>query len=211
MPTLEKAYFLDLTKGGSEPIKVMFNPTEVAVKKTVPWNEQEKPGQDQAKQQFTSGKSRGISLKLEFDTSGLEGDGPDADDVRQSVDPILALANVPEEDEKAYPPCVEFGWGQGLKFTCVIASVNVTYTRFNLDGVPTRASMQVELLEVNPGDYEAGTGQQVYDQEVRTVQEGQTVSQASGDTSQEQEGWRDNTQGDENPRRPETGPRPMSR
>ena len=184
MAQLEKAYFTKY--GESDKIAVMFNPAEVSIKKTVPWNPQPKSKKDTPKQQFTAGQARTMSLKLEFDTSGMGGDDDNAIDVRAYVEPITALANIPEDDGgKKYPPLLNFEWGQGVKFTCVIKSVNVTYTRFNLDGSPIRANMQVELYEAKPGDYNKFLSDNSSGGSVKVADEKSTAQNMSG------EDWQD--------------------
>jgi uncharacterized protein YlxW (UPF0749 family) len=72
---LEKAYFRKYSS--SSEMEVLFNPVEVSVKKTVPWNEQKKPSKGRPKLQFTSNVSsllqqnssyRGLNLPVNHST-----------------------------------------------------------------------------------------------------------------------------------------------
>ena len=151
MSQLEKGYFQKVPKGetagsGTE-YPVMFNPAELSVKKTVPWNAQPQSKQDTPKQEFTAGQARTISMKLEYDTSWKSDGGTEAERVLPWVNNIASLANVDTSLSPPEPPNLSFAWGSELRFTCVIKSCNITFTRFNPNGVPIRANMQLELVE----------------------------------------------------------------
>lgn len=162
---LSKAYIVNRKTG--TVIAVQYNPTELAVKKSVPWSAAEKGHVDTniPKQDFKKGEGVGISLKLEYDTSGADGQGPAADDVRTvgHFADLMELTRATTESGRTMPPLIDFSWGAGFNdklgtafgpFVGVVKSLNINYTRFNPDGVPTRASVQVDLIEVNPGDEE---------------------------------------------------------
>jgi hypothetical protein len=209
MAQLEKAVFVNLDT--DEEIEVMYNPEKLQVDKKAKWEPEKRPGKDQPVQAFTGGDSRTMSVSLVMDTSGMEGETPEAEDVRQFTQPLALLAHVSTANEKAWPPRVLFMWGMGMVFECRVTGVSVAYTRFNPDGVPIRAEVKVDLVEDGEPVFDftsAATKQAI--REIRQVQEGQTLAQASGDSSQQQQEWRSNAQGDENPRRPATGPRPVS-
>lgn len=209
---LEKAYFMredgkKLKSNGQTKAVVMFNPTELSVKKTVPWDGQPKPGEEVPKQQFTAGQAKTLSLKLDFDSSGFNrppGEGPhEAMDIRSATAPIMELAHVPDDKTPAHPPLVIFQWGDGLSFTCVIKSVNVTYTKFNPAGWPIRANMQVEMLEAKPYDYTVFMGADVSSGKITTADDGSTAASLAGSTAAKQEdGWRNvaNQSSSDNPR-----------
>jgi hypothetical protein len=209
--SLERASFRKVD--GGDPIDVMFNPKEVSVKKTVPWNAQPKPGKNDPKQQFTSGQAREISFKLEFDTSGADSPtGLYAEDVRIYINPIMQLADIPADApaDKKFPPTLIFQWGQGLSFNCVMKSVNVSYTKFNPDGIPIRADVKIDLYEAAPDTYATGTsagGQQRF----VTPSPGSTASGMSGNTAEEQQDWQSTVDNnpdafpDGNPRNPSAG------
>lgn len=201
---LEKATFTNMTT--DEVIPVMFNPTEISIKKTVPWDPQKETGKDTPKQQFTAGQARTLSVKLEFDSSGLAYTPGQAGDIRPNVDKLAKLAMV-AEGEKAYPPKVEFAWGEGIKMVCVVKSINTTYTRFNLDGIPVRASVQMELVEVEPQTDSKDGGTALAVGEIKIADEGTTCHSASGSTAADQMEWRKTAVPNnvDNPRKVEPG------
>jgi hypothetical protein len=186
---LEKAYFHNEDTGADIP--VMFNPTELSIKKAVPWNAQAKPKEDTPKLQFTAGQPRTMSIKLEFDTSVFQNsDGAEgAPNVAPFINPILELASVRVgSGDNARPPFLMFEWGSGLKFPCVIKSVNVTFTRFNPDGVPIKCNMQLELLEAKPDDLDAGASSS--DATIVTADEGTTASGTVAGAGGDPADWR---------------------
>ncbi|MCA9563069.1 MAG: hypothetical protein KC561_06250 [Myxococcales bacterium] len=206
MANLEKAYFV--IHGESNALPVMFNPTEVAVKKGVPWKSKPRDGQDVPEQEFTAGEGRTMSFKLEFDTSGADDpQNPYAADVRDQINPLLALTMIPEG--KPNPPKVEFHWGQATQFLCFVKSMNVTYTKFNPDGIPVRANMAVDLIEtfLEGGAQMSGGSAQSQGPSIRTADDSATMQGQSGSTAEEQENWRENADNNDhamengNPRR----------
>jgi len=135
---------------GSEPITVMYNPEKVVMNKAVPWKKEKKTKQDLPIYQYTGGQGRSLKVDLHFDTSGADGDGPDATDVQTLIDPILELTTKGANDVKPNePPLVDFAWGMGYGMDICgrLKTCNVTYTRFNPDGTPTRAQVQLEIIE----------------------------------------------------------------
>lgn len=190
---LERAYFRKYDE--TDKIPVMFNPTELSIKKTVPWDAQPKPKEEPPKQQFTSGQAKTLSVKLDFDSSGFnrpDGSGiKEALDIRVATGPIMALAEVPGDSDEGHPPLLAFEWGEGIQFICVIKSVNVTFTKFNPQGLPIRANMQVELLEAKPDEYAEYTGDDCTSGTITTADDGSTAASLSGSSSEEQQKqWR---------------------
>jgi hypothetical protein len=150
---LQKAYFVNRLT--STVIPVQYNPAELAFKKSVPWSADDTEGKNVPRQDFKKGDPTTLSLKLDYDTSGADGSGQMAADVRTqgNFQDLMDLAWAVTGGSRTQPPLVDFAWGAaGLHSALVgvIKSINVTYTRFNPDGVPTRANVQVEMMEVDP-------------------------------------------------------------
>lgn len=194
MAELEKAYFINLTSSGSK-VYVLFNPADIAVKKTIPWNADKAAGKDSPKQQFTSGQARMLSIKkLEFDTTGMTlDDSAEPDDVRSYIYPLFELTKIVQDSSPKYPPIVQFGWGSGMKFNGVIKSMNVNYTKFSPSGIPVRANMKIDLIEVDLTDpaYSGVSADEEDAVEIKTAAEKTTIHTLAGTTAEEQENWRD--------------------
>jgi hypothetical protein len=144
-----KASFKAIEHGSGE-VEVLFNPEKVSVKKQVDWKEQKHDYHNVPTFQFKQGKARTLDMTLIFDTTGKDGGPGDAEDVRGHTKGIekMAFTEKPGKEDKQPPPTVLFQWGQGLKMTGVIKSVNTTYTKFRSDGIPVRAEVQVQMIEI---------------------------------------------------------------
>ena len=55
-------------KYANVPLEVMFNPKEVSIDKTVPWNEHQNSQSNQLQLEFTAAKPMSFGVELTFDT-----------------------------------------------------------------------------------------------------------------------------------------------
>lgn len=123
----------------AESIEVMFNPTEYTIQKSVPWNKHKSSKGDQPLLEFTSADPAVLSVELLFDSFAQ------GDDVAALVASIQGLATVHADTRR--PPALRIEWGAGLRFPCVMQSVEATYTLFSPDAVPMRANVELECVE----------------------------------------------------------------
>lgn len=146
---------LNLDDGGE--IIAQYNPKELGVDKSVPWQKAATSTGDQPEMQFTAAEGRSMSFELMFD--GYE------DEVNvhsKYVGPLLKLAMVRSSDqgapeEKKRPPRVQVLWGGGLPaFEGVIESVSTKYTMFLPNGTPVRATCSVKLKEASRASFKKG-------------------------------------------------------
>jgi hypothetical protein len=134
-------------EGGSDDVVVeaQFNPKEVSVDKSVPWQRQKKQGA--ADLEYTGGEPKTMSIELMFD--GFESGAP----IQNAIDKIHALSDIDASLKR--PPKVKVIWGvegaPGMipKFEGVIESVAIMYTMFNGNGVPLRATAKLRFKEAN--------------------------------------------------------------
>jgi hypothetical protein len=138
----------------STKVEAQFNPKELQVDKSVPW--QKKSQANQANQtgiqlEFTGAEGRSMTLELLFD--GFEA----KKSVAKQVDDLNWMASVldpkaPDESKRRPHLCV-VTWGtmfpSDKKFKCVIESLSVKYTMFSDQGVPLRATATVKLKETD--------------------------------------------------------------
>lgn len=142
-------------------VEAQFNPKELEVTRTVPWDKTNEANRSNARGrqnnqsdaqgihlEFKGAEGRAVSLELLFD--GYEG----AVDVAQCVKKLQDLASVRQagatkEDLKRPHRCVVV-WGNVLpSFKCVIDSLSTKYTMFDKDGKPLRATCTVKLKEAD--------------------------------------------------------------
>jgi hypothetical protein len=123
----------------SAEIDELFNPKEISVKKTVPWQEHHNAGLDSPQLEFTSGEAMVLDVELFFDTY------ENGKNVKDHTSKIHKLAHI--EGDQNTPPTVSFVWGTGLKFTSYLEKLDVKFTKFNPDGIPIRSKVDLVLAE----------------------------------------------------------------
>jgi hypothetical protein len=137
---LEKALLQNVDTNDS--FKVLFNPKEYTVTKSVQWEPHKAPGLDLPEQEFTSGNPAVLSVELFFDSyedkkdiNKVDGANPDA---------IMKLAL--RDPDKHRPPLVMFTWGSFI-FKGVVESLTLRYHMFLADGKPCRATANLSIKQ----------------------------------------------------------------
>jgi hypothetical protein len=118
--------------------QVQFNPTEISVKKTVPWKAGVMTQSGPLTAKFDGPEPARLHAQLFFDAGS------------SNVSPLIALlqqfASVDPETRR--PPLLQFEWGTSFPaFRGVIEQLDVKYTLFLADGTPTRATVDLALRE----------------------------------------------------------------
>lgn len=131
----EKALIVPVN--GGPPIPVLFNPTSYALNASFLLAQKPVVGGTE-EVQYVNGSPRVLTMDLLFDTYEL---GIDVTDHTNDIYELLQVA--PAEH---HPPVVDFLWG-GLKFTCMVQTVNGSFTLFLDSGVPVRATLTVTFKE----------------------------------------------------------------
>jgi hypothetical protein len=137
---LEKALLTNVDTG--KDFKVLFNPKEYSVQKSVQWEPHKAPGLDTPEQEFTSGNPAVLSLELFFDSYEQKKDVNKVDGANPNA--IMKLALVAADKHR--PPLVMFSWGS-FKFKGVVESLTLRYTMFLPDGKPCRATANLQIKE----------------------------------------------------------------
>jgi hypothetical protein len=121
-----------------DAVQVQFNPTEIAIRKPVPW----KPSKaQQGKPQtavFDHVDPARLLATLHFDAG--------SSDVSSLIAPLQQFAQPDPATRR--PPLLQFEWGDVFPtFRGVIEQLDVKYTLFLADGTPTRATVDLVLRE----------------------------------------------------------------
>lgn len=139
--------------------KAMYNPKELTIDKTVPWQKHKSSKGDQPHLEFTAAEGRTLSLELLFDTfeSGTS--------VQPEVAKLLRMAMLIDpskgaDEQKKRPHQILVVWGgsdqsaddpgkdKGFPtFKGVIESLSTKYTMFHPDGTPCRATCTLKIKE----------------------------------------------------------------
>lgn len=200
---LAKLEFTPLDKDGKritgKSFKVLFNPTDYAISKTVAW---ETPGPGEgggtpADRRFNApaltfggGGSRQLTLNLFYDVTEPM-NGVRVDDVRFETNKLVALTRI--ERDLGRPPVVLISWGQApmgsdFPFTGAVSSLTQTFTLFTREGKPVRANVNVTLTEFLDPELD----QRETDPELTTyrVRRGDTLSNIAAAVYQDPAQWR---------------------
>jgi hypothetical protein len=143
-----KLTIINLDDGGD--VTATFNPKELSVDKSVPWQKQKGSKADQPSLEFTAAEGRTLSMELFFDTYENTGAARDVNGQLANLFK-MTLIRGPENDRR--PPKVNVKWGSTFGndgFIGVIEMVGTKYTMFLPDGTPCRATCQVKVKEANP-------------------------------------------------------------
>jgi hypothetical protein len=143
-------------------VDAQYNPKELQVDKTVPWQKKSQANKTQEtgiQLEFTGAEGRSLTLELLFD--GFE----TKSSVAGKVETLNTMASVLEpgsaDETKRRPHLCVVTWGTTVPtFKCVIESLSVKYTMFSDQGVPLRATCTVKLKEADTvtGQSEGGSG-----------------------------------------------------
>lgn len=125
----------------------LYNPKEISVDRSVPWNKHKSSKGDTHVLEFTNAEPMTLSCELFCDFYEEKGDA-----YKLFVEPLLSLTKVKEsgsEEDKRPPKCI-FVWGKNFpRFEGVVESVSVKYTMFLPDGTPCRATATVKMKQAD--------------------------------------------------------------
>jgi hypothetical protein len=124
-------------------LEAQFNPKEIVVDRTVPWQPQLHKGPGDL--EFASADPAHMSFELLFD--GAES----SKSIQPSIDRLSQFSSV--DGLLHRPPKVKVAWGSAAggmpAFTAVIESLSVRYAMFAENGVPLRATADVRLRQAD--------------------------------------------------------------
>lgn len=128
-----------------EVIPVMFNPSEYKISKQVNYTNIDIWRIESKIPVYENGEPKILTLELFFDI-GISYEleiASQEDGVRKYTEKIMKLTSC-GKDEK--PPLCSFKWGK-LIFTGYVASIDESFTRFDSNGVPIRAVLNLSMVE----------------------------------------------------------------
>lgn len=151
-PAKEKVWIGSLDET-SLKVEAQYNPKELQLDKTVPWQKHPKPNANGLQLEFTGAEPRQMTLELMFD--GYEQNKSIADHIA-SLEKMSNVRMETGKDEERRPHhCVVVwgtvlpGTGGGHRFQCVIESMQTKYTMFHTNGYPLRATVTLKLKEAD--------------------------------------------------------------
>lgn len=138
-------------------VECQFNPTELTINRSTSWEGKPVAERDFPRTEFKGGNAATYSLNLFFDayaTDDYKTTKPARRDIRKDINNLMAMGlrtygySVPlPYPYLGEPPSIIFVWGGVKLFRAVMTSINVKYTMFDSNGVPTRATADCTFME----------------------------------------------------------------
>lgn len=127
-----------------EEVEAHFNPKELAVEKSVPWNKHKDSKGDTPLLEFTDAEPKTMSVELLFDTYESR-----KSVYKKYVKTLESFTLIVDQKKKRPPMCI-FLWGKSFpSFMGVIESLATKYTMFLADGTPVRATVTVKMKQAD--------------------------------------------------------------
>lgn len=182
----------------NEKVRCMFNPKEYTFSKTNNWTEKPAKGKDVAHLEFSGGAPATLTIQLLFDTYEAHKENGAGEDVRTYTKGLWDMVKIDESKKnpatnKGEPPHVRFEWGSLWSFEAVITSMSQKFTLFANDGTPLRATLDVTFKQIkDEGQYprQNPTSGGNPGEHLRTVREGETLSQIAYEEYGDPNAWR---------------------
>ncbi len=138
-------------------VECQFNPTELSIRRSTKWDGEPVPERDFPRTEFKGGNAATYSLSLFFDayaTQDYKSVKPARRDIRKDINNLMAMGlrtygySLPTPyPYLGEPPSIIFVWGGIKLFRAVMTSIDVKYTMFDENGVPTRATAECQFME----------------------------------------------------------------
>ena len=170
-----------------EEVEAHFNPKELAVEKSVPWNKHKDSKGDTPLLEFTDAEPKTMSVELLFDTYESR-----KSVYKKYVKTLESFTLIVDAKKKRPPMCI-FLWGKNFpSFMGVIETLSTKYTMFLADGTPVRARLTVSFSEYRNIELEAKeVKRETADYSKRhVVLQGETLSSIAGQAYGDPRLWR---------------------
>jgi len=203
---LAKAKIINVEDKNFTPIKVMYNPSSLTIKRINRYSDFKNLTVGVLEKQYVMPENDTLTVQLYFDTTDMYADIKNfGKPVKKLIEPIFNLTKVPNGKKK--PPLIKFAWGD-LIFQGYISSITQTSDYFNTLGWAQRANLDLIIIssEDNPnvqtGDAKPSStasssgatgdakGDSAATKEV-TAKPGDTVSSIARDAIGDPKNWRE--------------------
>ena len=127
-----------------DEVEAHFNPKELAIEKSVPWNKHKDSKGDTPLLEFTDAEPKTMSVELLFDTYESR-----KSVYKKYIKTLEEFTLIVDQKKKRPPMCI-FLWGKSFpSFMGVIESLATKYTMFLADGTPVRATVTVKMKQAD--------------------------------------------------------------
>ncbi|PZF73390.1 CIS tube protein [Taibaiella soli] len=126
------------------PFLAMFNPENITIREQLVWHENNPPGAEGSDPTYTKTQPRTFTLEFTIDGTGVNTNGVKIPVTAQVL--LFRSATTHIAGVLHRPPYLLVQYGLFIS-TCVINSSNVTYTMFDMFGLPIRAKISATFTE----------------------------------------------------------------
>ena len=141
---MEKAKLILIGEGSQKTeFKVLFNPEQYNISRSVNYAQISVPGLDNPILQYISGKQTTLNLTLHFDTINPYVPTNTEEDVELLTKPIMDSLKI--DGGLHSPPSAKFEWGS-FNFVGVITDAKQSFTMFLPSGKPIRSKMDITFV-----------------------------------------------------------------
>jgi len=127
------------------PFLAMFNPDSVAISEEINWSYHEQPGMQGTSVEYIRTKGRKFSVELLLDGTGVNTNGVKVPVPAQVLLFRMATTTVVGDVHRPNHLLLQYGL---LLIHCVLLSSTITYTMFDITGLPIRAKINASFAEV---------------------------------------------------------------
>ena len=131
----------------SVPFVVMFNPESFSISEEIAWDPATAPGNPAADPVFKLINPRSFSIDFTIDGTGINTNGIKIPVTAQVFNFRMATSRMKDKDHR--PPYLLVQYGPFIS-TCILKSSSITYTMFDMSGVPIRAKISASFTERTP-------------------------------------------------------------
>lgn len=126
------------------PFIAMFNPDQISINETLVWMERSAPGHQDNDYSYIKTHGRSFSIEITLDGTGVNTNGAKIPVTAQ----VLLFRNATSRISGAehQPNFLLLQYGTFI-INCVLKSSGVTYTAFDMFGLPIRAKIRAEFAE----------------------------------------------------------------
>lgn len=126
------------------PFLAMFNPENITIREQLVWHENNPPGAEGSDPTYTKTQPRTFTLEFTIDGTGVNTNGVKIPVTAQVL--LFRSATTHIAGVLHRPPYLLVQYGLFIS-TCVINSSSVTYTMFDMFGLPIRAKISATFTE----------------------------------------------------------------
>ena len=134
------------------PFLAMFNPDTVAITEAINWQQQDPAGAEGYQMEFIRTMGRTFNIDIMLDGTGVNTNGVKIPVTAQVLLFRLATTKVDGSTHRPNHLILQYGL---IIVHCVLVSSTVTYTMFDMFGLPIRAKISASFAEVTPSSFMA--------------------------------------------------------